>query len=120
MRWGNYRISYIWSKGLDNVGEFFFSSRINNFNIWQQGGDLGAFGDAQLTALEVQAVAGKSEARAKYGRSNDDQRHRLVFNGTVHSSLDKAGTPWQRISHGFQVSVRIPYICRRSRKSFLL
>ena len=43
------------------MGEFFFSSPINNFNIWQD-----------------------------YGRSDDDQRHRLVFDGTVHSSLGKA------------------------------
>ena len=56
-RWGNYRISYTFSKALDNVGEFFFSSPINNFNIWQD-----------------------------YGRSDDDQRHRLVFDGAIHSS----------------------------------
>ncbi|MCU1258920.1 MAG: hypothetical protein JWO80_1805 [Bryobacterales bacterium] len=80
VRWGNYRISYTWSKALDNVGEFFFSSPINNFNIWQD-----------------------------YGRSDDDQRHRLVFNGTVHSSMEKAGTAWQRISHGFQVSGMLQY-----------
>jgi hypothetical protein len=80
VRWGNYRISYTWSKALDNVGEFFFSSPIDNFNIWQD-----------------------------YGRSDDDQRHRLVFNGTVHSSMDKAGTPWQHISHGFQLSTMLQY-----------
>jgi hypothetical protein len=79
-RWGSYRISYTWSKALDNVGEFFFSSPINNFNIWQD-----------------------------YGRSDDDQRHRLVFNGTIHSSMDKANTPWQRISHGFQLSGVLQY-----------
>ncbi|MGH9643878.1 MAG: TonB-dependent receptor plug domain-containing protein, partial [Terriglobales bacterium] len=37
-KWGNYRISYTYSKALDNVGEFFFSSPINNFNIWQDYG----------------------------------------------------------------------------------
>ena len=63
-RWGSYRVSYTWSKALDNVGEFFFSSPIDNFNIWQD-----------------------------YGRSDDDQRHRLVFEGTIHSSTAKAGTP---------------------------
>lgn len=80
VRWGSFRVSYTWSHALDNVGEFFFSSPINNFNIWQD-----------------------------YGRSDDDQRHRLVFNGTVHSSMEKAGTTWQRLSHGFQLSGMLQY-----------
>jgi hypothetical protein len=80
VRWGNYRISYTFSKALDNVGEFFFSSPINNFNIWQD-----------------------------YGRSDDDQRHRLVFDGTIHASMAKASTPWQRLSHGFQLSGMLQY-----------
>jgi hypothetical protein len=80
VRSGSYRISYTWSKALDNVGEFFFSSPINNFNLWQD-----------------------------YGRSDDDQQHRLVFNGTAHTSMDKASTPWQRISHGFQLSGMLQY-----------
>ena len=56
VRWGNYRISYAYSKGLDNVGEFFFSSPIDPSNIWRD-----------------------------YGRSDDDQRHRVVFDGTAHA-----------------------------------
>jgi hypothetical protein len=79
-RWGNYRISYTFSKALDNVGEFFFSSPINNFNIWHD-----------------------------YGRSDDDQRHRLVFDGTIHTSMATASTPWQRLSHGFQLSGMLQY-----------
>jgi hypothetical protein len=55
VRWGNYRVSYTYSKALDNVGEFFFSAPIDNFNIWRD-----------------------------YGRSDDDQRHRLVFDGAIH------------------------------------
>jgi len=61
-RWASYRVSYTFSKSLDNVGEFFFSSPIDNANIWKD-----------------------------YGRSDDDQRHRVVFDGAVHS-------------HGFQIS----------------
>ena len=61
-KWANLRVSYTYSKALDNVGEFFFSAPINNYNIWQD-----------------------------YGRSDDDQRHRLVFDGTVHTSMAKAG-----------------------------
>jgi hypothetical protein len=78
--WGNYRISYTWSKSLDNVGEFFFSSPINLSNIWQD-----------------------------YGRSDDDQRHRLVFDGSIHSSFAAADTRWQHISHGFQLSGMLQY-----------
>jgi hypothetical protein len=66
-RWGSYRISYAYSKALDNEGEFFFSSPIDNYNIWRD-----------------------------YGRSDDDQRHRLVFNGTVQ---------WR----GFQLSGMLQY-----------
>jgi hypothetical protein len=56
VRWGSYRVSYTWSKALDDVGEFFFSSPIDNHNI-----------------------------RLDYGRSDDDQRHRVVFDGTVRA-----------------------------------
>jgi hypothetical protein len=80
VRWGSFRVSYTWSKSLDNVGEFFFSSPINLYNIWQD-----------------------------YGRSDDDQRHRVVFDGTIHSSMGKAATAWERISHGFQLSGMLQY-----------
>jgi hypothetical protein len=66
-RWASYRVSYTWSKSLDNVGEFFFSSPIDNVDIWRD-----------------------------YGRSDDDQRHRVVFDGAVHS-------------HGFQMSGMMQY-----------
>jgi hypothetical protein len=78
--WGSVRVSYTYSKGLDNVGEFFFSSPVNNFNIWQD-----------------------------YGRSDDDQRHRLVFDGSVHSSMSPSATPWQQISHGFELNALLQY-----------
>jgi hypothetical protein len=79
-RWGNYRISYAWSKSLNNVGEFFFSSPIDPTNIWRD-----------------------------YGRSDDDQRHRLVFDGAVRSRTGPASTVWQHISHGFQLSGMLQY-----------
>jgi len=74
--WGSYRISYTYSKALDDVSEFFFSAPINNFNIWQD-----------------------------YGRSDDDQRHRLVWDGTVHTPLTKESTAWEKLSHGFQLTM---------------
>lgn len=74
-RWGDYRISYTLSKSMNNVGEFFFSSPIDPFDLSKD-----------------------------WGRSHDDQRHRLVINGAVHSSMAPATTPWEEISHGFQLS----------------
>jgi Carboxypeptidase regulatory-like domain/TonB dependent receptor-like, beta-barrel len=53
-KWGQYRVSYAYSKALSNVGEFFFSSPIDPFDLEKD-----------------------------WGRSDDDQRHRLVVNGTV-------------------------------------
>jgi hypothetical protein len=79
-RWGSYRVSYTYSKALDNVGEFFFSSPIDNFNIWQD-----------------------------YGRSDDDQRHRFVFNGTLHAPAGNSNNFWYRISRGFELSTMLQY-----------
>ena len=78
VKWGNYRVSYTYSKALDDVSEFFFSAPINNFNIWQD-----------------------------YSRADDDQRSRLAFEGTVHSSLAQASTNWERFSHGFQLTTSL-------------
>ena len=75
VKWGSVRVSYTWSKSLNNVGEFFFSSPIDLFNIWQD-----------------------------YGRSDDDQRHRVVVDGAIHTSRAPAQTTWQRISYGFELS----------------
>ncbi len=78
VKWGDYRVSYTYSKALDNEGEFFFSAPLNNFNIWQD-----------------------------YGRSDDDQRSRLAFEGSVHSPLSAAIAPWQKLSHGFQLTTSL-------------
>ena len=80
VKWGSYRVSYTWSKALDNVGEFFFSSPIDLFNIWQD-----------------------------WGRSDDDQRHRVVVEGAVHTSTAAARTTWQRLSRGFELSGLLQY-----------
>jgi carboxypeptidase family protein/TonB-dependent receptor-like protein len=79
-RWGNYRISYTFSKSRNNVGEAFFSSPIDPFDLSED-----------------------------WGRSDDDQRHRLVLNGTVSSSMEPAHSGWQRMSHGFQLSGMLQY-----------
>ncbi len=73
--WGQYRIAYTLSEAMNNVGEFFFSSPIDPFDL--------------------------SKDR---GRSDNDQRHRLVINGSVNSPMGPASTAWEYLTHGFQVS----------------
>jgi hypothetical protein len=79
-RWGHYRVSYTYSKSMNNVGEAFFSSPIDPLDISKD-----------------------------WGRSDDDQRHRLVLNGTVSTSTEPAQTVWQRLSHGLQLSSTLQY-----------
>ena len=74
-RWGHYRISYTLSTSKNNIGEFFFSSPIDPFDLSKD-----------------------------WGRSDDDQRHRLVMYGAVQSSMAPAANFWERISHGFELS----------------
>jgi hypothetical protein len=74
-RWGNYRVSYTLSKSMNNVGEAFFSSPIDPTDLSKD-----------------------------WGRSDDDQRHRLVLYGSVNTSMTSASTPWEMLSHGFQLS----------------
>jgi FlaG/FlaF family flagellin (archaellin) len=73
-RWGQYRVSYTLSKSMNNVGEFFFSGPIDPTDLSKD-----------------------------WGRSDNDRRHRLVFNGTVQTSTTPATTLWQYVTHGFQL-----------------
>jgi hypothetical protein len=73
--WGHYRLSYTLSSARNNVGEFFFSSPIDPFDLSKD-----------------------------WGRSDNDQRHRLVVSGTLQSPARTAGTLWERIVHGLQLS----------------
>ena len=54
--WGQYRVSYTLSKSMNNVGEAFFSSPIDPTDLSKD-----------------------------WGRSDNDQRHRLVVNGTAQA-----------------------------------
>lgn len=54
--WGQYRLSYTLSKAMNNVGEFFFSSPIDPTDLSKD-----------------------------WGRSDNDQRHRLAANGTLEA-----------------------------------
>jgi len=78
--WGSYRVSYTLSKAMDNVGQFFFSSPIDPFDLMKD-----------------------------WGRSDDDQRHRLVINGAINSPTGPARTPRERLTHGFQLSALVRY-----------
>ena len=81
--WGSARVSYTWSKAIDDVGEFFFSSPINNFDL--------------------------TVARS---RSDDDQRHRLVFDASVHSSTSHAEGVVAHLTHGWQLGGILQYYSR--------
>jgi hypothetical protein len=78
--WSSLRLTYTLSKSMNDVGENFFSSPIDPTDIMRD-----------------------------WARSDDDQRHRLVVNGTVSTSSAPATTPWALITHGFQVSAMLQY-----------
>jgi len=80
VRYGSIRVSYTYSKSLNNVGEYFFSQPMDHYNIWRD-----------------------------YGRSDDDQRHRLVLSGNVHSPLAPARNIRQWLTHGFTLSTMLQY-----------
>jgi outer membrane receptor protein involved in Fe transport len=79
-RWGLYRVSYALSKSMNNVGEAFFSSPIDNFDLSKD-----------------------------WGRSDDDQRHRLTLNGTVQGPREGATTTWGKLTTGFELSAMLQY-----------
>jgi hypothetical protein len=74
-RWGSYRVSYVYSKSMNDVGEAFFSSPIDPTDLSKD-----------------------------WGRSDDDQRHRLVVSGSINTPMSPAATWSARLTHGFQVS----------------
>lgn len=74
VRWGQYRVSYTLSKAMNNLGEFFFSSPIDPTDLSKD-----------------------------WGRSDNDQRHRLAVNGSIHTSMEPADTAWEHLTHGFQI-----------------
>jgi outer membrane receptor protein involved in Fe transport len=78
--WGSYRVSYTLAKAMDDVGEFFFSAPIDPFDPMKD-----------------------------WGRSDDDQRHRLVIDASVHSPTGPAHTLVNHLTHGFQVSGLLRY-----------
>ncbi len=78
--WGFVRISYTWSKAIDDISEFFFSAPINNF-------------DPGLDR----------------GRSDDDQRNRIVFDANLTSSTRPAMKWSDRLTHGWRLGGILQY-----------
>jgi hypothetical protein len=78
--WSSLRVTYTLSKSMNDLGEAFFSSPIDP------------------TAIE-----------RDWGRSDDDQRHRLVIDGAVNTSMEPPATIWEHLSHGFQVGGMLQY-----------
>jgi hypothetical protein len=79
-RWGAYRVSYTYSKSMNNVGEAFFNGPIDPFDLSKD-----------------------------WGRSDDDQRHRLAVSGTLSTSSAPASTRMDVLTHGFQMSWIVQY-----------
>ena len=75
MRLGSYRVSYTYAKAMNNVGETFFASPIDPFDLSKD-----------------------------WGRSDNDRRHSLVILGTIGTPVSPANTVWEKLSHGFQLS----------------
>jgi hypothetical protein len=75
VRWGSYRVSYTLSTSMNNVGENFFSSPIDPYDVWKD-----------------------------WGRSDNDQRHRLVVSGSLASPADAPRNTWERLTHDFQLT----------------
>lgn len=80
-RWANVRVSYTLSKSTDDAGNFFFSTPQNNFNL-----------------------------RDDLGRSDNDQRHRLVLSGSFQAPAKGEGV--RKVLRGFQLSYIYTYASR--------
>jgi hypothetical protein len=78
--WSSIRVSYALSKSMNDLGEAFFSSPTDPSNVMKD-----------------------------WGRSDNDQRHRLVISASVNSPMTPGRTMWERISHGFQASTMLQY-----------
>lgn len=79
-RWGSYRISYTYSKSMNNVGEAFFNSPIDPFDVSKD-----------------------------WGRADSDQRHRLVVSGTLAAPSAGRQGLIKDLTRGFQLSGTLVY-----------
>ncbi len=80
VRYGSFRLSYTWSKAIDDVSYAFFSGPVNNYDPGE---------DRSI--------------------SDDNQKHRVVINGTLHTSLERSNNLLGNLTHGFQLSSTLTY-----------
>ena len=80
VHYGSFRLAYTWSKAIDDVSYAFFSGPVNNY-------DPGM--DRSI--------------------SDDNQKHRVVVDGRLHTSLEAARTLTEKLTHGFQLSSTLTY-----------
>jgi outer membrane receptor protein involved in Fe transport len=78
--WGNFRLSYTYSKGFDTSGNFFFSQPQN-----------------------------ANDVAAERGRSDNDQRHRLTLSGTLAARTAGGDSLVRRLAQGWQLSYVFTY-----------
>ena len=78
--WSSLRLTYTLSKSMNNLGEAFFSSPTNPSNVMND-----------------------------WGRSDNDQRHRVVVSASANTPTTSATTAWEKIRNGFQASAMIQY-----------
>jgi Carboxypeptidase regulatory-like domain/TonB dependent receptor-like, beta-barrel len=74
-RWAGARVSYTFSKAIDNTGNAFFFTPQDNFNL-----------------------------RDERGRGDNDQRHVLAVSGVLAAPETAGGGLWRRVIAGFQLS----------------
>ena len=78
--WTSVRVSYTFSKAIDDAGNFFFSSPQNNFDL-----------------------------RDERGLSDNDQRHRLTFSGSIQAPHSDKAAGLRRALEGFELSYIFTY-----------
>ncbi len=83
VEWGSARISYVYSKAMDDIGEFFFSGPLNNFDL-----------------------------REDRSRADDDQRHRVVFDASVTTLGKRAHGLVEEVTHGWRLGGILQYYSR--------
>ena len=78
--WSSLRATYTLSKSMNNLGEAFFNAPTDPGDVMKD-----------------------------WGRSDNDQRHRVVLSGSVNSPMTAPETTWQRLSYGFTLSTMFQY-----------
>jgi len=78
--WSTVRVTYALSKSMNNLGEAFFNQPTDPGNVMKD-----------------------------WGRSDNDQRHRLVVSASATAPTTTPTTAWEHFAHGFQVSTMVQY-----------